>query len=155
MHWCTETYKSMAGDPTSEPWICRFLCTSASSIRGLSGGVSLRCGLRGMLVGDPQPRQEHPPTCLSTHIEETLHLKDLELMMHWCTDSMWVERHVGGCSCRGWGFDCEGEDSVMAVGDDGEVKDLELMMHWCTETYKSMAGDPTSERIWQTTIPQL
>lgn len=34
---------------------------------------------------------------------------------------MWVERHVGGCSCRGWGFDCEGEDSVMAVGDDGEV----------------------------------
>ncbi|CAP99523.1 hypothetical protein E8E15_007828 [Penicillium rubens] len=57
---------------------------------------------------NPQPRQEHPPTCLSTHIEETLHLKDLE-----------------------------------------------LMMHWCTETYKSMAGDPTSERIWQTTIPQL
>lgn len=33
---------------------------------------------------------------------------------------MWVERHVGGCSCRSWGFDCEGEDSVMA-GDDGEV----------------------------------
>lgn len=51
--------------------------------------------------------QEHPP-CLSTHTEETLHLKDLE-----------------------------------------------LMMHWCTTTYKSMAGNPTSERIWQTTIPQL
>jgi hypothetical protein len=33
---------------------------------------------------------------------------------------MWVERHVGGCSCRGWGF-CEGEDSAMAVGDNGEV----------------------------------
>ncbi|KAJ5213971.1 hypothetical protein N7449_001140 [Penicillium cf. viridicatum] len=55
-----------------------------------------------------QTRQEHPPTCLSTHIEETLHLKDLE-----------------------------------------------LMMHWCTTTYKSMAGDPASEQIWQTTIPQL
>ncbi|KAJ5529474.1 hypothetical protein N7527_002867 [Penicillium freii] len=57
---------------------------------------------------NPQPRQEHPPTCLSTHIEETFHLKDLE-----------------------------------------------LMMHWCTTTYKSMAGDPASEQIWQTTIPQL
>ena len=34
---------------------------------------------------------------------------------------MWVERHVGGCSCRGWEFDCEVEDSVMVVGDDGEV----------------------------------
>lgn len=34
---------------------------------------------------NPQLRQEHPPTCLATHVEETLHLKDLELMMHWCT----------------------------------------------------------------------
>ncbi|KAJ5542858.1 hypothetical protein N7535_005281 [Penicillium sp. DV-2018c] len=28
---------------------------------------------------------EHPPTYLSSPIEETLHLKDLELMIHWCT----------------------------------------------------------------------
>ena len=34
---------------------------------------------------------------------------------------MWVVKHVGGCSCRGWGSDCEGEDSVMGVGDDGEM----------------------------------
>lgn len=34
---------------------------------------------------------------------------------------MWVERHAGGCSCRVWEFDCEGEDSVVVVGDDGEV----------------------------------
>lgn len=56
----------------------------------------------------PQPQDEHPPTCLSTHLEETFHLEDLE-----------------------------------------------LMMHWCTTTYKSMARDPSSEKIWQTTIPQL
>ncbi|OQE00559.1 hypothetical protein PENVUL_c050G04524 [Penicillium vulpinum] len=36
-----------------------------------------------------------------------------------------------------------------------DLKDLELMMHWCTTTYKSMTGDPTSEQIWQTTIPKL
>ncbi|KAJ5502567.1 hypothetical protein N7463_005441 [Penicillium fimorum] len=57
---------------------------------------------------NPQPQHDHSPTCLSTHIKETL-----------------------------------------------DLKDLELMMHWCTTTYKSMAGDPASERIWQTTIPQL
>ncbi|EKV09800.1 hypothetical protein PDIG_28500 [Penicillium digitatum PHI26] len=57
---------------------------------------------------DSQPRQEHLPTCLSVHIEENLHLKDLE-----------------------------------------------LMMNWCTTTYKSMAGDSASERIWQINIPQL
>ncbi|KAJ5824946.1 hypothetical protein N7447_007286 [Penicillium robsamsonii] len=57
---------------------------------------------------NPQPQHDHPPTGLSTHIKETL-----------------------------------------------DLKDLELMMHWCTTTYKSMAGDPASERIWQTTIPQL
>jgi hypothetical protein len=55
-----------------------------------------------------QPQHEHPSTFLSTHIEETFNLKDLE-----------------------------------------------LMMHWCTTTYKSMAGNPASERIWQTTVPQL
>ncbi|KAJ5372996.1 Protein of unknown function DUF3468 [Penicillium concentricum] len=55
-----------------------------------------------------QPQHDHPTTCLSTHIEETF-----------------------------------------------DLKDLELMMHWCTTTYKSMAGDPASEQIWQTTIPQL
>ncbi|CAI7651290.1 unnamed protein product [Penicillium glandicola] len=56
---------------------------------------------------NPQTQHEHP-TCLPAHIEETF-----------------------------------------------ELKDLELMMHWCTSTYKSMAGDPAAERIWQTTIPQL
>lgn len=35
------------------------------------------------------------------------------------------------------------------------LEDLELMMHWCTTTYKSMARDSTSERIWQTLIPRL
>ncbi|KGO47718.1 Protein of unknown function DUF3468 [Penicillium expansum] len=30
---------------------------------------------------NPQPQEEHPPTC----IEKNLHLRDLELMMHWCT----------------------------------------------------------------------
>jgi hypothetical protein len=29
------------------------------------------------------------------------------------------------------------------------------MMHWCTSTYKSMARDSNSERIWQQTIPNL
>ncbi|OQE42429.1 hypothetical protein PENCOP_c004G05197 [Penicillium coprophilum] len=57
---------------------------------------------------NPQTQHKHQPTCLSTHIEETFHLRDLE-----------------------------------------------LMMHWCTTTYKSMTGDPESEQIWQTTIPQL
>lgn len=35
------------------------------------------------------------------------------------------------------------------------LQDLELMMQWCTLTYKTMARDPASERIWQTTIPTL
>ncbi|KAJ6040949.1 hypothetical protein N7499_001130 [Penicillium canescens] len=35
------------------------------------------------------------------------------------------------------------------------LQDLELMMHWCTTTYKSLARDAPSERIWQTIVPNL
>lgn len=39
--------------------------------------------------------------------------------------------------------------------EETHLQNLELMMQWCTSTYKTMARDPASERIWQTTIPTL
>ncbi|KAJ5754130.1 uncharacterized protein N7511_008283 [Penicillium nucicola] len=35
------------------------------------------------------------------------------------------------------------------------LQDLELMMHWCTTTYKALARDPPSEKIWQTIVPNI
>ncbi|KAJ5353454.1 hypothetical protein N7541_006018 [Penicillium brevicompactum] len=35
------------------------------------------------------------------------------------------------------------------------LQDLELMMQWCTSTYKTMARNPASETLWQTTVPTL
>ncbi|CAG7930486.1 unnamed protein product [Penicillium olsonii] len=39
--------------------------------------------------------------------------------------------------------------------EESYLQDLELMMQWCTSTYKTMARNPASETIWQTTIPTL
>ncbi|CAG8948259.1 unnamed protein product [Penicillium salamii] len=39
--------------------------------------------------------------------------------------------------------------------EESHLQDLELMMQWCTATYKTMARNPASETIWQTTIPTL